>query len=96
MTARQPVWIVGGYQSDFARNLTKESLGIGDLVKEVTTGTLAAAGISTAQVQVIHVANAMGELYLKQGHLGSLVASVVRACPACPQHDMRRRARQEV
>ena len=77
MTTQQPVWIIGGYQSDFARNLTKESLEIGDLVKETTTGTLAAAGISTAQVEVIHVANAMGEFYVKQGHLGSMVASVV-------------------
>ena len=33
MTTQQPVWIIGGYQSDFARNLTKESLEISDLVK---------------------------------------------------------------
>jgi acetyl-CoA C-acetyltransferase len=77
MTTQQPVWIVGGYQSDFARNLTKESLEISDLVKETATGTLTAAGIATAQVGVIHVANAMGELYVSQGHLGSMVASVV-------------------
>jgi acetyl-CoA C-acetyltransferase len=77
MTEQQHVWIVGGYQSDFARNLTKESLEIADLVKETTTGTLSAAGISTAQIEVIHVANAMGEFYVKQGHLGSMVASVV-------------------
>jgi len=77
MTTQQPVWIVGGYQSDFARNFSKESLAIGDLVKETATGTLTAAGISTAQVEVIHVANAMGELYVKQGHLGSMVATVV-------------------
>ena len=77
MTTQQPVWIIGGYQSDFARNLTKESLEISDLVKETTTGTLAAAGISASQVEVIHVANAMGEFYVKQGQLGSMVASVV-------------------
>ena len=77
MTTQQPVWIIGGYQSDFARNFTKESLEIGDLVRETTTGTLAHAGISTGQVEVIHVANAMGEFYVKQGHLGSMVASVV-------------------
>ena len=77
MTMQQPVWIIGGYQSDFARNFTKESLEISDLIKETTTGTLTAAGISTAQVEVIHVANAMGELYVKQGHLGSMVATVV-------------------
>jgi acetyl-CoA C-acetyltransferase len=77
MTTQQPVWIAGGYQSDFARNLIKESLEISDLVKETATGTLMAAGISTAQVQVIHVANAMGELYVSQGHLGSMVTTMV-------------------
>ena len=84
MATLQDVWIIGGYQSDFARNLTKESLEISDLVKETATGTLAAAGISTDQVQVIHVANAMGELYLKQGHLGSMVASVVPGLSGVP------------
>ncbi len=77
MTTQQPVWIIGGYQSDFARNFTKESLEISDLVRETTAGTLVHAGISTDQVEVIHVGNAMGEFYVKQGHLGSMVASVV-------------------
>ena len=84
MTTQQPVWIIGGYQSDFARNLTKESLEISDLVQETTTGTLAAAGISASQVEVIHVGNAMGEFYVKQGHLGSLVASVVPGLVGVP------------
>lgn len=84
MTTQQTVWIIGGYQSDFARNLTKESLEISDLVKEITTGTLAAAGISVSQVEVVHVANAMGELYIKQGHLGSMAASVVPGLSGVP------------
>jgi acetyl-CoA C-acetyltransferase len=84
MTTQQPIWIIGGYQSDFARNFTKESLEISDLVRETTTGTLAHAGISTAQVEVIHVANAMGEFYVKQGHLGSMVASVVPELAGIP------------
>jgi acetyl-CoA C-acetyltransferase len=84
MTTAQPVWIIGGYQSDFARNFTKESLEIGDLVKETAIGTLAHAGISTSQIQVIHVANAMGEFYVKQGHLGSMVASVIPELSGIP------------
>jgi acetyl-CoA C-acetyltransferase len=84
MTTQQPVWIIGGYQSDFARNFTKESLEIGDLVRETATGALAHAGISTEQVEVIHVANAMGEFYVKQGHLGSMVASVVPGLSGIP------------
>jgi acetyl-CoA C-acetyltransferase len=84
MTTQQPIRIIGGYQSDFARNFTKESLEISDLVRETTTSTLAAAGISAAQVEVIHVANAMGEFYVKQGHLGSMVASVVPELAGIP------------
>jgi len=84
MTTQQPVWIVGGYQSDFARNFTKESLEISDLVRETAEGTLVGAGISCSQVEVIHVANAMGELYVKQGHLGSMVATVVPGLSGIP------------
>jgi acetyl-CoA C-acetyltransferase len=84
MTTQQPVWIIGGYQSDFARNFTKESLEIGDLVRETATGALAHAGISTDQIEVIHVANAMGEFYVKQGHLGSMVATVVPELAGIP------------
>jgi acetyl-CoA C-acetyltransferase len=84
MTTQQPVWIIGGYQSDFARNFTKESLEISDLVQETTSATLAHAGISPDQVEVIHVGNAMGEFYVKQGHLGSMVASVVPELAGIP------------
>jgi acetyl-CoA C-acetyltransferase len=84
MTTQQPVWITGGYQSDFARNFTKESLEISDLVREMADGTLANAGISSAQVEVIHVANAMGELYVGQGHLGSMVATVAPGLSGIP------------
>jgi acetyl-CoA C-acetyltransferase len=84
MTTQQPVWIIGGYQSDFARNFTRESLEISDLVRETANGTLAHAGISQAQVEVIHVANAMGELYVRQGHLGSMVAAVVPGLTGVP------------
>ena len=84
MTAQQSVWIIGGYQSDFARNFTRESLEIGDLVRETTMGTLAGAGVSPGQVGVIHVGNAMGEFYVKQGHLGSMVASVVPELSGVP------------
>ncbi|MEU9207632.1 acetyl-CoA acetyltransferase [Streptomyces sp. NPDC048415] len=84
MTTQQPVWIIGGYQSDFARNITKESLDISDLVKETATGSLSAAGIAAEQVDVIHVANAMGEFYVKQGHLGAMVAGVVPSLSGVP------------
>ncbi len=73
----ETVWIAGGYQSDFARNLTKEGLDLSDLTAEVVTGTLEAAGFAAAEIEVIHLGNAFGQVYTGQGHLGAMPASVV-------------------
>ena len=39
------VWILGGHQSDFARNLTREGVDFAGLTAEVVTSTLHAAKI---------------------------------------------------
>ncbi len=70
------VWVLGGYQSDFARNLTREERDIADLTLEVVDGTLEAAGLDGTQVGVVHVANAFGQLFTGQGHLGAMPATV--------------------
>ena len=70
------VWILGGYQSDFARNLTREGLDFADLTREVVDQTLAAAMIDAADIGVVHVANAFGEMFARQGHLGAMPATV--------------------
>jgi acetyl-CoA C-acetyltransferase len=73
------VWILGGYQSDFARNLTKEGLDFADLTGEVVDATLAAASVDAADIAatgVVHVANAFGEMFAEQGHLGAMPATV--------------------
>ncbi|NMN99964.1 thiolase domain-containing protein [Gordonia sp. TBRC 11910] len=70
------VWITGGYQSDFARNLTREGGGLATLFDEVVAGTLAASGVPVDDVDVIHVGNAFGQVYTGQGHLGAMPASV--------------------
>ncbi|MFP6627226.1 MAG: acetyl-CoA acetyltransferase [Deltaproteobacteria bacterium] len=69
--------ILGGYQSDFARNLVREGRDISDLVGEVVEGTLAGAGVGPEQIESIHVGNAFGQLYTGQGHLGAMPATVV-------------------
>ena len=38
-------WILGGHQTDFARNLAREGLDSSDLTREVVEGTLTAAGV---------------------------------------------------
>lgn len=70
------VGILGGYQSDFARNLTREGLATSDLVAEVVSGTLEAAQVAPEQIDVIHVGNAFGQLFTGQGHLGAMPATV--------------------
>ncbi len=71
------VSILGGYQTDFARNWAKENLELGDAMREVVEGTLNDAGIGADAIESIHVGNAFGQLYTGQGHLGALAASVI-------------------
>lgn len=73
------VWILGGYQSDFARNLSKENRDFADLTRKVVDGTLTAAKVDAADLAaagVVHVANAFGEMFARQGHLGAMPATV--------------------
>lgn len=70
------VWILGGYQSDFARNLAAEGGGIDTLTAEIVAGTLANARVRAEDIGVVHVGNAFGELFVGQGHLGAMPATV--------------------
>ena len=74
--AQPDVWVLGGYQSDFARNLHREGKDFADLAKEIVEGTLAAASLDAGQIGVIHVGNAFGQLFAGQGHLGAMPATV--------------------
>jgi acetyl-CoA C-acetyltransferase len=76
MDGSTTVWILGGYQSDFARNLTKEDRDFAALTREVVDSTLASAKVDAAEVGVVHVANAFGEMFAGQGHLGAMPATV--------------------
>jgi acetyl-CoA C-acetyltransferase len=69
--------ILGGHQSDFARNVTREGETIADLVRDVVHATLDAAAIGPEQVETIHVGNAFGQRYTGQGHLGAMPATVI-------------------
>ncbi|VEG57643.1 acetyl-CoA acetyltransferase [Mycolicibacterium aurum] len=70
------VWILGGYQSDFARNFDRESRDFAGLTAEIVDSTLDAACLDAADIGVVHVANAFGELFARQGHLGAMPATV--------------------
>ena len=72
-----PVFVLGGYQSDFARVWSRNGQDISDMTREATLGALEASGVDVARIQSIHVGNAFGELQRQQAHLGSMVAQVV-------------------
>ena len=73
----QPVYILGGHQTDFAKVWSRNGQDISDMTREATLGALAAAGVDAAQVDSIHVGNAFGELQRQQAHLGAMVAQMV-------------------
>ncbi len=73
----EPVYILGGYQSDFAKVWSRQGQDISDMTREATLGALQHSGVEPTMVQSIHVGNAFGELQRQQAHLGSMVAQVV-------------------
>ncbi|WP_426573366.1 acetyl-CoA acetyltransferase [Aquihabitans sp. McL0605] len=73
---QQGIWVLGGYQSDFARNLTREGEAFDALTAEVVRGTLGDAGVRAVDVETVHVGNAFGQLFTGQGHLGAMPATV--------------------
>jgi acetyl-CoA C-acetyltransferase len=73
----EPVFILGGHQTDFARVWSREGLDISDMIREATLNALDASGLDAAQIDSIHVGNAFAELQRSQAHLGSMVAQVV-------------------
>jgi acetyl-CoA C-acetyltransferase len=74
-----PVFVLGGCQTDFARNVTREGGAIVDLIREAAHGALADAGVRADEIEVGHVGNFAAELFVGQGHLGGLL---VEADPA--------------
>ena len=73
----EPVFILGGHQTDFSRAWSRQGLDISDMVREATLEALEASAVDPAVVQSIHVGNAFGELQRQQAHLGAMVAQVV-------------------
>ncbi len=79
-----PVYVLGGFQTDFARNWTKEGKHIAAMIRESVEGALAATEVDPAEVEVGHVGNFAGELYSMQGHLGAFLVDVHPALSGLP------------
>ncbi len=79
-----PVYVLGGFQTDFARNAAREGAGLGELVEEAVRGAVADAAIPPEAIEVIHVGNAFGELFTGQAQLGAMPATMMSALWGVP------------
>ena len=78
------VFILGGAQTDFERNWTKEGKNVIALLKEVMTDALVHVGLSFSDLEELNknnrvacfVGNFIAENYINQGHLGALLTEV--------------------
>ncbi|MCA9533995.1 MAG: acetyl-CoA acetyltransferase [Myxococcales bacterium] len=73
------VYILGGYQTDFARNWSKERKHFVAMIRESVQGALREAKVAPEEIESGHVGNFAASLYSKQGHIG---AFFVEADPA--------------
>lgn len=77
MTMTPGPYVLGGYQTDFARNWLREGLGIDAMLAEAVQQGLTQTRLDPADVDVVHVGNFVAECFAGQGLLGGLVAEVI-------------------
>lgn len=65
------VFILGGYQTDFARNWSRENKHIAAMMREAYEGSLVTTGIEPVQISAAFIGNFAAELYCMQAHLGA-------------------------
>lgn len=70
------VYILGGAQTDFARNIEREGGGMFELFRDVAEAAFTATQIEPKEVEVAHVGNFVGELFAGQGQLGGFFGHV--------------------
>lgn len=70
------VYVLGGWQSDFARNWAREGTGLADAFAEALREGMAATGIEPKDIQCGHVGNFVADLFAGQGLLGGFFGQV--------------------
>ena len=76
MMNRSPVFILGGAQSDFARNWNREGKHFSEIMRETVIAALESSKLEPKAIQSAHVANFAAELYAHQGQLGAFFLEV--------------------
>ncbi len=72
----EPVYVLGGYQTDFARNYARGGGDLFTIFQETVEGALAATDMEPADIDAAHVGNFTAEIFCNQGHLGGFFTAV--------------------
>ncbi|MFK8048785.1 MAG: acetyl-CoA acetyltransferase [Halioglobus sp.] len=83
-TSATDIYILGGSQTDFARNWRREGLEIYDMFSESLHEAVTNADIDPEQIEVGHVGNFAGELFTGQGLLGGFFGQVFPELASLP------------
>ena len=70
------VYLLGGAQTDFARNWHREGLDLFAMFREVVEAGVADAALDPARIEVGHVGNFVAELFCGQGLIGGFFGHV--------------------
>lgn len=74
--SRPSVRVLGGAQTDFARNWSREGHALYDMMSEVFLDGLEATALEAVEIGAIHVGNFAAELFCGQGQLGGFITSM--------------------
>lgn len=70
------VYILGGWQTDFASNWARQGMDLADAFSEVVGQGLDSVGLDPKDIETGHVGNFVGELFARQGLLGGFFGLV--------------------
>ena len=83
-TTQRDVYVLGGFQTDFAQNWQRAGLELFDVFRNTVLQGLAAAQLQPTDVDVAHIGNFAAELFCGQGHLGGFFAASDPALAGVP------------
>lgn len=72
----KPIYILGGTQTDFSKNWTRDNRTLFDLFSETVLSGLEASKLDARDIEVGHVGNFVAELFTGQGMLGGFFGHV--------------------
>jgi len=74
--SQQAIYILGGHQSDFARNIAREEKSLFDLFADTVKQGMSKCRLDANEIQVGHVGNFVGDLFNGQAQLGGFFGHV--------------------